>query len=207
MGNENKTNYENNIFYGSVQNVNGNVANYFGNTDNIPCPSYSVEPIWRSPVTLGILTWASAIISLLSILPLKPIILMIYYLIARGKIDFGEEIPVEKIILFVVFVSLSLLLWKMRSIAKKQLRKPLFGGLAVSGLGEKITIERVKCKCPICNAKMKYYNKPSEWIDSTDAEGRIKREIIKRAPALECKRNGEHCWWVDPATGRCYPAE
>lgn len=60
---------------------------------------------------------------------------------------------------------------------------------------EKIHIE----KCPICGGKMKYFNKPVEWIDVLNSDGKIKREVTKRVPALQCKRNSEHWYRVDPA--------
>ena len=46
---------------------------------------------------------------------------------------------------------------------------------------------------------MKYYNKPIEWLDTIDSNGRVKRKITKTVPALECKRNSEHWYKVDPA--------
>lgn len=47
-------------------------------------------------------------------------------------------------------------------------------------------------KCPICGGKMKYYNKPVEWREVMHSDGSIKREVIRKIPALECKRNHEH---------------
>ena len=35
---------------------------------------------------------------------------------------------------------------------------------------------------------MRYYNKPVEWIDHY-IDGKVKREVTKRVPVLECKRN------------------
>lgn len=49
---------------------------------------------------------------------------------------------------------------------------------------------------------MKYYNKPVEWIDRCYGDGKIKREITKRMPVIECTRNSEHCFRVDPAEDR-----
>ena len=40
---------------------------------------------------------------------------------------------------------------------------------------------------------------PVEWIDKHYSDGKTKREITKRIPVLECKRNHEHCYVVDPA--------
>lgn len=50
-----------------------------------------------------------------------------------------------------------------------------------------------------CGGKMKYYNKPIEWREILRSDGSIKREVTKRIPVLECKRNAEHWYSVDPA--------
>lgn len=63
---------------------------------------------------------------------------------------------------------------------------------------EKIHIEG----CPQCGGKMKYYNKPVEWREILRSDGSTKREVTKRIPVLECKRNAEHWYAVDPAEDR-----
>ena len=49
---------------------------------------------------------------------------------------------------------------------------------------------------------MRYYNKLIEWVDTYYSDGKTKREITKRSPALECKRNSEHWYRVDTAEDR-----
>ncbi len=56
--------------------------------------------------------------------------------------------------------------------------------------------------CPQCGGKMKYYNKPVEWREILRSDGSTKREVTKRIPVLECKRNAEHWYAVDPAEDR-----
>ena len=46
---------------------------------------------------------------------------------------------------------------------------------------------------------MRYYNKPKEWIDYVDANGKNRREATEHVPALECRRNSEHWYKVDSA--------
>jgi len=95
------------------------------------------------------------------------------------------------------------LFFSLRKIAKKQIRVPLILNYAISGYGRRITLEKIHIdKCPRCGGKMKYYNKPVEWIDNYYGDGRTKREITKRIPVLECKRNSEHYYEVDPAEDR-----
>ena len=101
-----------------------------------------------------------------------------------------------KFFLFLIFFTL-------RRIAKKQTRHPLFFNFAISGYGNRLTIEKIHIEgCPQCGGKMKYYNKPVEWREILRSDGSTKREVTKRIPVLECKRNAEHWYAVDPAEDR-----
>lgn len=63
--------------------------------------------------------------------------------------------------------------------------------------GGKLTVEKIHIgNCPVCGGKMKYINKPIECIYNY---GSTKREITKRQPALQCKRNPKHWYEVDLA--------
>lgn len=72
---------------------------------------------------------------------------------------------------------------------------PLMRGIAIDGRGQRIVFNRVHAdSCPKCGGKMKYYNKPIDW--------KAKGEVIRRVPALECKRNPDHWFEVDIAEAR-----
>lgn len=103
-------------------------------------------------------------------------------------------------IIFAILALLFVLFFSLRRIARKQIRIPLIFNYAISGYGKRLTIEKIHIdECPQCGGKMRYYNKPVEWIDKYYSDGKTKREITKRIPVLECKRNREHCYLVDPA--------
>lgn len=103
-------------------------------------------------------------------------------------------------VFFLVAVLITGLSVGLRRIAKSQVRKPLIFGWAVSGAGRRITFEKIRAdRCPKCGGKMKYLNKATKWIDHRDANGRTRREVTERVPALECKRNAKHWYEVDPA--------
>lgn len=88
----------------------------------------------------------------------------------------------------------------LRRLAKFQLRQPLFWSWALSGAGRRITLEKIKAgNCPQCGGKMRYYSKATKWIDRIDANGKRRRNVTERVPALECKRNPKHWVEVDPA--------
>lgn len=103
------------------------------------------------------------------------------------------------VIFALIMLVLMMILW-LRNITKKETRHPLLFNYAISGLGRKITIEKIQIdKCPKCGGEMKYFNKAIKWRDITYSDGRTKREVIKRVPALQCKRNSDHWFEVDPA--------
>lgn len=76
---------------------------------------------------------------------------------------------------------LFILFFSLRRITKNQTRHPLLFNYAISGYGRRLTLEKIHIeKCPQCGGKMKYYNKPVEWIDKHYSDGKSKREVTKR---------------------------
>ena len=166
-----------------------------------PSATYEAVPKWRSPFTQGLLSWAGLIIGLMSLFPLWKVFqpaLGLFRLGSEGVLDRSANIA--WLAAFMVLVLVLALIVSLRRVAKGQLRKPLMFGWAVSGSGRRITIEKIRAgKCPLCGGKMRYYNKPTKWIDHTDTNGRKRREVTERLPALECTRNPRHWVEVDPA--------
>lgn len=164
---------------------------------------YKTKPVWRSPFTLAVLTWMSCIIGILSLLPLGKMI--------RGVITFfsgsletlnANDIQISSLT-FVVLLLLLMITLTVRRIANLQTRHPLICNFAINGYGKEIVIEKIHTeKCPKCGGKMKYYNKPIEWVYKPYSDGKVKREVTKRIPVLECKRNSDHCYVVDYAEDR-----
>ncbi|AIQ72408.1 MULTISPECIES: hypothetical protein [Paenibacillus] len=197
--NQNNFNEKTN-FNGPTQIAAGDIINNIQNTNHQEA-KYTPEPTWRSPFTMAVLTWISFAIAIGGVLPIGIKIvksgLNVFNGTLKASVGFESQtyliIFVILIILFVVFLSL-------RRIAKSQTRYPLFFNFAISGYGKRLTLEKIHIdKCPQCGGKMKYYNKPVEWREVQYSDGRRKRETTKRVPALECKRNSEHCYRVDPA--------
>ncbi|MWV42201.1 hypothetical protein GRF59_01030 [Paenibacillus sp. HJL G12] len=196
--NQNNFNEKTN-FNGPTQIAAGDIINNILNTNHQEA-KYTPEPTWRSPFTMAVLTWISFAIAIGGLLPISIKIvksgLNVFNGTLKASVGFESQIYliyVILIILFVVFLSL-------RRIAKSQTRYPLFFNFAISGYGKRLTLEKIHIdKCPQCGGKMKYYNKPVEWREVQYSDGRRKRETTKRVPALECKRNSEHCYRVDPA--------
>ncbi len=198
MGTSNKNNFcgETN-FNGPTQIIAGSVVNNKENSYEKRA-NYKPEPIWRSPFTMAILTWISVVIGLFEIYPFGNILKAIIDLFKMQNISYIQEIPIYSIMFAAIFVVLMIAI-SLRRITQKQIRYPLLFNFAISGYGERLTIEKIHIdRCPQCGGKMKYYNKPVEWREIYN-NGKVKREIVKKIPALECKRNSKHFYEVDPA--------
>lgn len=165
-----------------------------------PSATYEAVPKWRSPFTQGVLSWAGAIIGLVSLFPLGKFLQAVLGLFTSGPEGVSGSPSLAWLVASLVLVLVVVLIIKLRRVTKAQLRVPLMFGWAVSGSGHRITIEKIRAgKCPLCGGKMRYYSKPTEWIDHIDANGRKRREVTERRPALECTRNPRHWVEVDPA--------
>lgn len=98
------------------------------------------------------------------------------------------------LILLIIVVFLGLLVMRFLRLAKGQLRKPLWWGLALNSAGRCITVERIRATCR-CGAKMLYSN---------GVIGR-KLNLLRRIlgpngdPIVKCERNPGHSCRVDPA--------
>lgn len=199
-GNKNQNNFNGTTnFYGSVQFAAGDINNRESATEN-NIAKYAPEPIWRSPFTMAILTWISVVIGIASLLPFGNMVKSVLELF-NGNVEMlsSEEIPIY-LIAFIALFCLFSIIFSLRRIAKKQTRHPICFNYAISGNGGRLNLEKIHIEeCPLCRGKMKYYNKPVEWREIVGNDGSTKREVVKRVPALECKRNAKHWCEVDPA--------
>lgn len=196
----NINNISGNIFNGPTNIVAGN--NYSKKAEEDKVASYTPEPVWRSPITMAMLSWIEFIISVIGIFPLYKIVELLINLITNNSITMDSNDSIYSIILPVILI-LFMLAKFLKGITKKETRHPLFFNYAISGLGRKITIEKIHIdKCPICGGTMKYFNKAVERRDTTYSDGTTKREVTKKVPALQCKRNSDHWYEVDPAADK-----
>lgn len=165
-----------------------------------PVATYEAVPKWRSPFTQGLLSWAGVIIGLMSLFPLWKLLQPVLGLFTSEPEGDPGSPNIAWLVAFLVLVLVLVLIFYLRYLTKGQLRVPLKFGWAVSGSGRRITIEKIRAgKCPLCGGKMRYYNKPTKWIDHIYANGRKRREVTERLPVLECTRNPRHWVEVDPA--------
>lgn len=189
--------FSGNVFNGPTNIVAGN--NKFSEHEEDRAAKHTPEPVWRSPITMAILTWMGFFISLIGVFPLYKTLEPVINLLTNKSIQVDTNNTIYAEIFAVTMLVLVLIFW-LRDITKKETRYPLFFNYAISGLGRKITIEKIHIeKCPICGGKMKYFNKPVEGIDMPNSDGKTKPEVTKTVPALQCNRNSDHWYKVDPA--------
>ena len=192
-----------NIFNGPTNIVSGNNTDFNGNSLG-KTATYEPEPVWRSPITMAILSWMGIFISLIGIFPFYKLFEPLINLFTNKSIQINanNNIIYWGILAIVIIILLAIIVW-LRDITKRETRHPLFFNYAISGFGRKITIEKIHIeKCPICGGKMKYFNKPVEWINVLNSDGKTKREVTKKVSVLQCKRNSDHCFEVDPAADK-----
>ena len=176
----------------SINQINIENFNFKDHLNDDEVPTYKPEPVWRSPFTLAVLNWVSFFTSLFSGGSI------FWFFFDMTKTSFSS-FNWPFLIVFLVACIMSIVAWRLRTIAKRQTRHPLVHDFAVSGLGHVITLEKIQAtKCPVCGGNLKYYNKPVEWHDILKADGSIKRVITKRIPALECERDPDNHWWEVP---------
>lgn len=165
--------------------------------------SYEAIPKWRTPFTQAVLTWIGFVTGIGSLFPLGKVFEPLVDTIRLGAgVSTDYTHPFMWLTIFIILIVIAALALSGRAVAKKQLRVPVIRGWAVSGQGKRLTVERIKAgKCPKCHGQLKYYNKAVEWTTRHGADGKEKREVTKKKPALECKRNPDHFFWVDIAEG------
>ena len=189
-------------FNGAVQVAGGDIINESSHSEKVKA-KYLPEPKWRTPFTLTILSWVSAVIGMLSIILVGKILANAVNLF-KGNVQEALDFQIQVYFaISAILVLLFVLFFKLRNITKKQIRVPLILSYAINGYGKRITIEKIHTyECPQCGGEMRYYNKLIEWVDTYYSDGKTKRETTKRSPALECKRNSEQWYRVDPAEDR-----
>lgn len=149
------------IIYGDINaptQIGGNDNTILtGEYDSEPKATYDITPIWRSPFTLAVLTWLSAIFGILSLIPFWSLLKSAVNLLKDAS-DLQTNNNIIPVIAFAVLLILTVIFFSMRDIAEKQIMCPLMRGIAIDGRGQRIVFNRVHAdSCPKCGGKMKYY--------------------------------------------------
>jgi len=123
-------------------------------------------------------------------------------LLKNGVINSGDNF--QLVGMMSVFLPVLLFFFlRLRVITQKETRRPIFFNYAISGYGHKLKIEKMQmAKCSICGGTMKYYNRIIDKRPAVSSDGTVKTQVLKKSPAIACKRNSDHFWLVDPAENK-----
>ena len=170
------------------------------NDEKKPVAKSKAKVIWKTPLTKSVLSLSGILGSVASAFTIFKGIEPLINWFRNSNTGQFKGINEKFLFIFLGIFLLTIIIFYLRSITSKETRHPLMFNYALSGIGNRLSIEKVEvAACPICNGKMKYYNKPIEWDRIRDSNGKEKRIVIERVPALECKRNSKHWFEVDPA--------
>lgn len=199
VGSDNAVNTGGGDIHGGVFQAGGDII-VGPATPEPPIATYEPVPLWRSPLTLAWLSWIGLLLGIAGVIPFWKLVEPIVKLVSGSSADQPGLSQVIWGAVLVVVIFLLILTLSLRRTAKTETRRPLMFGLAISGHGRRITFERIRAeKCPKCGGSVRYYDKPTQWINHREANGRRWREVTERVPALECRRNQKHWFEVDPA--------
>lgn len=189
---------------GSAQFAGGDINNIIlrkpESDDNIRL--YESKCILNTPLTKKKLTWSEWISGIASFFSFIETIWSYIETILNKSTSVQDR---TWLALFILLFSFCIFVFsfKLLGVVKSQTRHPVGINYAINGIDKKIRIERIKpYNCPKCGGKLKYYNKVVKWELKRYSDGRTRRVPSKKIPALECLRNEEHYWKVDPAEER-----
>ena len=173
---------------------------YIQKKDEKPVAEYEAKVIWKTPLTKSVLSFSGILSSVASAFTIFKGIEPLINWFRNSNTGQFKGINENFLFIFLGIFLLTIIIFYLRSITSKETRQPLIFNYALSGIGNRLSVEKVEvAACPICNGKMKYYNKPIAWDREIAPNGKEKLIVTERVPALECKRNSKHWFEVDPA--------
>ena len=173
---------------------------YIQKKDEKPVAEYEAKVIWKTPLTKSVLSFSGILSSVASAFTIFKGIEPLISWFRNSNTGQFKGINENFLFIFLGIFLLTIIIFYLRSITSKETRQPLMFNYALSGIGNRLSVEKVEvAACPICNGKMKYYNKPIAWDREIAPNGKEKLIVTERVPALECKRNSKHWFEVDPA--------
>ncbi|MBB6405681.1 hypothetical protein [Arthrobacter sp. AZCC_0090] len=143
---------------------------------------------------MALLTWISVGLGVLGVIAGWQGFAPFFETLGRGLPRESPK-PVWMIALAVVLLLLVVFVW-LRSVASNRTQhfSPIPWFPALTGWGGRIGLARLQGTCPICEGRLKFYDKPTKWITYLETD---RRKVTERRMAAECVRNADHWWPVD----------
>ena len=110
----NINNVSGDVFNGTTNIIAGNNSN-FEEHEIEKSAIYTPEPVWRSPITMALLTWIGFFISLIGIFPLYKTFEPVINLFTNKSIKMNPNNSIYSVILVVIMLVLIIIIW-LRSI-------------------------------------------------------------------------------------------
>lgn len=183
---------------GRIYQAGGNI--HIGEDKPESAGQYDAKWSWRSPVTMGILTWISVALGVLGVVAgWQGIAPLFESLTDNGPTLFEAPKPGWLITFGVAFLLLVVVLG-LRKVTKHRTQhfSPISWLPALTGWGGRVGLARFTGDCSICGGSLKFYDKPTQWIVNLETR---KRKVTERRMAAECVNNEEHCWTIDKTDG------
>lgn len=168
--------------------------------DSKPEAQIETKWSWSSPLTQARLAWLGL---LFSILPIASLFKLIKPVVdGTAFVESASQPSAQYIWIVVLLIGLTALLaigtmWRIVHLRIHALSNHWMLPAATEVDG-RFAIARFRGTCPYCDAKLRFYNKPVDWLDYADEHGNTKRKVIEREMAAECRRNPKHWWSIDP---------
>ncbi|WP_157508718.1 hypothetical protein [Luteipulveratus halotolerans] len=203
------------------RNVVGN-GNYTVFGDQGPdLQPYFVKKRWLLPVTERGINFVAAIITIAAAFGgWKAVMQLWENLPFDGRASAAAETPFsgvdQQMLPIYVFFGLAAA-WAFVMIVRRLIRSrtmcfsrvsllPVAAGITDDAGRGRLALLRLGGRCQMqlgrgaCGGKLRFYNKPTAWIDFTASDGTTKRKVTERTPVAECTRNPKkHCYAIDEA--------
>lgn len=155
---------------------------------------------WSSPLTQARLAWLGLFFAILPFTSLYKLIVPV--IDAAAFTQSGSQPSAQYVWVALLVVGFAALLaigtmWRIVHLRIHALSNHWMLPAATEVDG-RFAIARFRGKCPHCDAKLRFYNKPVHWTNYTDEHGNSKQKVTEREMAAECRRNPKHWWSIDP---------
>ncbi|QRY48153.1 hypothetical protein JVX93_16030 [Mycolicibacterium boenickei] len=160
-----------------------------------PPAEYQAAWSWKSPITMATLTWLSVILGFVGVIAgwqgLRPV-----FGLLSGSLGTKQPPSIWPLALFFAALCVVAIALGLRRIIKHGIQwfPPVPWLPVVTGWDGHVGFARLDGMCPRCDGRLKFYDKPTRWIDFPETG---KRKITERTMAAECTRNSDHWWSVD----------
>ena len=165
-----------------------------------PAP-YEVKWSWKSPFTQAMLGWIGVALGLVSFLAGYQAFGPNFSSLLNGEgasLETGIAPDAAWIYVFLAAIVLLAVVIGLFRVAKNQTQRVGPSFLPVlTGWDHRLGLARFTGSCSMSRGKLRFCNKPTQR--AVNLESGVRGKILELQMAMECVRNGDHWWRMDPA--------